>query len=55
MLGSSTFRHGVHPPESKGLTEKVRVRRMPFPEEIVLGKRARGRWLSRLGLSDADK
>ena len=36
MLGSSTFRHGVHPPESKGLTEKVRVRRMPFPEEIVL-------------------
>ncbi len=36
MLGSSTFRHGVHPPETKGLTEKVPVRRMPFPEEIVL-------------------
>jgi electron transport complex protein RnfC len=36
MLGSSTFRHGVHPPETKHLTEKVPVRRMPFPEEIVL-------------------
>ena len=36
MLGSSTFRHGVHPPETKHLTERVPVRRMPFPEEIVL-------------------
>ncbi|MBT8479293.1 MAG: electron transport complex subunit RsxC [Gemmatimonadetes bacterium] len=36
MLGSSTFRHGVHPPETKHLTEKVPVRRMPFPDEIVL-------------------
>ncbi len=27
---------GVHPPETKHLTENVRVRRMPFPEEIVL-------------------
>ncbi len=36
MLGSSTFRHGVHPPETKHLTEHVRVRRMPFPEEIIL-------------------
>jgi len=36
MLGSSTFRHGVHPPEDKHLTEKLPVRRMPFPEEIVL-------------------
>ncbi len=36
MLGSNTFRHGVHPPETKHLTEKLPVRRMPFPEEIVL-------------------
>ncbi len=36
MLGSSTFRHGVHPPEDKHLTEKLPVRRMPFPEEIIL-------------------
>ena len=31
-----TFRHGVHPPDSKGLTENVPVRRMPFPHRIAL-------------------
>jgi len=31
-----TFRHGVHPPDSKSLTEHVPVRRMPFPSRIVL-------------------
>ena len=30
------FRHGVHPPERKDLTAGVAVRRMPFPDEIVL-------------------
>ena len=30
------FRHGVHPDEHKELTEAVRVRRMPFPDEVVL-------------------
>lgn len=34
-LGSG-FRHGVHPPEHKELTAAVPIRRMPFPEEIVL-------------------
>jgi electron transport complex protein RnfC len=32
----STFRHGVHPPELKELTEGERIRRMPFPDEVVL-------------------
>jgi electron transport complex protein RnfC len=32
----STFRHGVHPPELKELTEKATIRRMPFPDEVVL-------------------
>ena len=27
---------GVHPPELKALTEAVQIRRMPFPDEIVL-------------------
>ena len=36
MLLSSGFRHGVHPPEEKGLTRHLAIRRMPFPEEIVL-------------------
>jgi electron transport complex protein RnfC len=31
-----TFRHGVHPPDSKGLTDAVPIRRMPFPERIAL-------------------
>ncbi len=30
------FRHGVHPPELKNLTAQVRIRRMPFPDEIVI-------------------
>jgi electron transport complex protein RnfC len=35
-LFGETFRHGVHPPESKGLTEHVPIRRMPFPDRIAL-------------------
>jgi electron transport complex protein RnfC len=31
-----TFRQGVHPPELKTLTELCRIRRMPFPDEVVL-------------------
>lgn len=30
------FLHGVHPPECKELTEHMRVKRMPFPDEVVL-------------------
>ena len=30
------FRHGVHPPELKHLTAGVPIRRMPFPDEIVI-------------------
>lgn len=36
MLKRSTFRHGVHPPDTKHLTESIPIRRMPFPDEIVL-------------------
>jgi electron transport complex protein RnfC len=31
-----TFRHGVHPPDSKALTDHLPVRRLPFPERIAL-------------------
>jgi electron transport complex protein RnfC len=31
-----SFRHGIHPPESKELTRAVPIRRMPFPAEVVL-------------------
>ncbi|HEX2716971.1 MAG TPA: electron transport complex subunit RsxC [Gemmatimonadaceae bacterium] len=30
------FSHGVHPPEHKELTAHLPIRRMPFPEEVVL-------------------
>lgn len=36
MGATLTFRHGVHPPELKELTAALPVRRMPFPEEVVL-------------------
>ena len=30
------FSHGVHPAEHKELTAHLPIRRMPFPEELVL-------------------
>ena len=33
---SFTFRHGVHPPDAKSLTARLPLRRMPYPEEMVL-------------------
>ncbi|HSL70116.1 MAG TPA: RnfABCDGE type electron transport complex subunit C, partial [Longimicrobiales bacterium] len=30
------FRHGVHPPDSKQLTNRLPIRRMPFATEVVL-------------------
>lgn len=30
------FAHGVHPPEEKTLTRGLPIRRMPFPDEVVL-------------------
>ena len=30
------FSHGVHPPESKELTAHLPIRRMPYPDEVVL-------------------
>lgn len=36
MSFASGFRHGVHPPEEKGLTSHLPIRRMPYPDELVL-------------------
>ena len=35
-MSGTGFRHGVHPPERKELTASLPVRRMPFPQEVVL-------------------
>jgi len=36
MTTKPSFRHGVHPPELKELTAAKKIRRMPFPDEVVL-------------------
>ncbi|MDH3456453.1 MAG: electron transport complex subunit RsxC, partial [Gemmatimonadota bacterium] len=36
MARRMRFRHGVHPPEFKELTASIPIRRMPFPDEVVL-------------------
>ena len=36
MFERFAFRHGVHPPELKELTQHLPIRRMPFPQEVVL-------------------
>ena len=35
-VGSFGFDHGVHPPEHKELTAHLPIRRMPYPDEVVL-------------------
>ena len=36
FLGLKTFRHGVHPPESKGSTRESRIRLFPFAPVLVV-------------------
>jgi electron transport complex protein RnfC len=36
MAKRMKFSHGVHPPELKELTERIPIRRLPFPDEVVL-------------------
>ena len=36
MSFATGFRHGVHPPEEKGLTSHLPIRRMPYPDELIL-------------------
>ena len=55
MPGRFTFRHGVHPPDSKSLTESVPIRRMPFPDEIVLPLRQHAGKPARLLVKKGDR
>ena len=36
LFGKDDFRHGVHPPEEKDRTAALPIRRMPFPNEVVI-------------------
>ena len=48
------FRHGVHPPEEKELTRAVGIRRMPYPEELVLPLRQHAGAPAKLRVSVGD-
>ncbi len=36
LFGAGTFRHGVHPPSHKALTAHQPIRRLPFPDHLVI-------------------
>ena len=55
MLKRLGFRHGVHPPESKELTARLPIRRMPFPEEIVLPLRQHAGKPAKLMVAKGDR
>ncbi|HSM09366.1 MAG TPA: electron transport complex subunit RsxC [Gemmatimonadota bacterium] len=55
MLRRTTFRHGVHPPDMKHLTESIPIRRMPFPDEIVLPLRQHAGRPAQLLVSEGDR
>jgi electron transport complex protein RnfC len=48
------FRHGVHPPELKDLTSAVAIRRLPFPDELVLPLRQHAGKPARLCVKPGD-
>ncbi len=51
---ATSFRHGVHPPDHKELTAKVPIRRMPFPDEVVLPLRQHAGKPARLVVKPGD-
>jgi electron transport complex protein RnfC len=36
LFGAGTFRHGVHPPSHKAATAHQPIRRLPFPDHLVI-------------------
>lgn len=55
MRFASGFRHGVHPPEQKELTSRLHIRRMPFPDELVLPLRQHAGKPARLCVKVGDR
>ena len=52
---ASGFRHGVHPPEEKELTSHLPIRRMPYPDELVLPLRQHAGMPARLCVKPGDR
>lgn len=55
MIFSTGFSHGVHPPEAKELTNHLPIRRMPFPDELVLPLRQHAGKPARLCVKVGDR
>jgi Na+-translocating ferredoxin:NAD+ oxidoreductase subunit C len=55
LLHPPGFRHGIHPPDRKELTASLPVRRMPFPDEIVLPLRQHAGKPARLLVRKGDR
>jgi len=49
------FSHGVHPPELKQLTSQLPIRRMPYPDEVVLPLRQHAVAPARLLVKKGDR
>jgi electron transport complex protein RnfC len=55
MSFSTGFRHGVHPAEAKELTSQLPIRRMPYPDELVLPLRQHAGKPARLVVAVGDR
>ncbi len=55
MRSRLSFRHGIHPAERKELTAGLAIRRMPFPDEIVLPLRQHAGKPARLLVKPGDR
>lgn len=55
MLTLRGFRHGVHPPDRKELTAALPIRRIPFPDEVVLPLRQHAGKPARLCVVPGDR
>ncbi len=49
------FSHGVHPPDAKELTNRIPIRRMPYPDEVVLPLRQHSGKPAKALVSPGDK
>lgn len=55
FLSGSDFRHGVHPPEHKELTEHRPIRRLPYPTEVVIPLRQHAGKPAKLVVREGDR
>jgi electron transport complex protein RnfC len=55
FFNGSDFRHGVHPPEHKELTEHRPIRRLPYPSEVVIPLRQHAGKPAKLVVREGDR